>query len=210
MRKTLAAATVAASLVAGGVVGAVVGTPSLASAAETTAGAASWVQEALTGLVSDGTITQAQADAVEAALDEARPERGHGPGGGFGDHVGLSAIAEALQMTEDEVRAGLAEGQTIAELAAEAGVDPQAVIDAIVAAQQERLAEAVEAGELTQEEADELLADAEERAAAIVNGEAPAFGGRGGHHHGPGRGMGPRTSDSGTSGTTDTTDTTEA
>src|SRR5262245_770859 len=57
-----------------------------------------FLQDALAPLVEDGTITQAQADAVIAALREARPDRGpgfgrghHGPFGGRG--AGLEAAA---------------------------------------------------------------------------------------------------------------------
>ena len=64
-----------------------------------------WVSEALGGLVADGTITQAQADAVDQALDAARPEPRRGPGEGrgpgrfgghFGPGIGLDAAATAI------------------------------------------------------------------------------------------------------------------
>ena len=191
MRKSIVAATLAASVAVGGVAGAVVGAPGLASATETTSDAVSWVQEALAGLVSDGTITQDQADAVEAALDEARPGRGHGghPGRGFGlgRHLDASSVADALGMTEDELRQGLADGRTIAELAAEAGVDRETVIEALLAEWRAELEDEVAAGELTREEADQRLAEVEERAHAVVDGEGPPFGHGRGRHLGWGR-----------------------
>ena len=55
------------------------------------------------------------------------------------------------------------------------------VVDALVTVQQERLAAAVEDGRITQEQADERLADLEERVTERVNSEAPV----GGHGHGP-------------------------
>ena len=55
-------------------------------------------------------------------------------------------------------------------------------MDAIVASMEEHLATAADEGRLTQEEADERLAEAEERAEAIVDGEMP----EGGPGHGPG------------------------
>lgn len=188
MRRTIAAATVAASITVGGLAGAALGAPGLAAAADSTASAAGWVHEALAGLVDDGTIDQAQADAVAAALQEARPDHGAGRGGP-GRHLG-PVVADALGITEDELRTARSEGQTIGEVAEARGVEPQVVIDAIVAAHQARLDEAVAAGDLTQERADELAARAAERAAAVVDGEVPAFGtgpGRG-HHRFPGAG----------------------
>ena len=44
-----------------------------------------WMTDALAPLVQDGTITQAQADAVTKALQDAKPQGGHGgPGGDHG------------------------------------------------------------------------------------------------------------------------------
>ena len=127
------------------------------------------MEEALQPLIADGTITQAQADAVTTALQEARPEgrpggRGMGRGMGHGriGH-GIEAAATALGMTSDELRTALRDGQTIAEVAAEKGVDVQTVIDAMAAEVKTHLDEEVAAGEHTQEEADAKLADAIER-----------------------------------------------
>ena len=179
MRKSIAAATLAASLAIGGLAGMVAGGPALAGAAETATGAVGWVQTALSGLVDNGTITQQQADAVRSALEEARPERGLGHRE-MGGRRNLGVVAEVLGMTGEELRAALQDGQTIAGVAAARGIDVQAVIDAIVAAQKEHLDDKVAAGDLTQEQADERLAGAGERATALVNGEMPAF--RGGPH----------------------------
>src|SRR3546814_8202361 len=92
------AAAVAASRTVGGLSGAALGTPSLAGASD--AERSGWVEDALEPLVADGTITADQADAVEDALQDARPER-RGPG------PGLEAAAEALGMTDDELRDAL-------------------------------------------------------------------------------------------------------
>lgn len=185
-KKSIAAATVAASLAIGGLAGAALGTPGVAgaielagSAATTPAAGGGWVQDALTGLVEDGTITQEQADAVEAAFDEARPAN---PGRHGLRHLGLEVAADALGMSEDDLRAALRDGQTIAEVAEAAGVDVQTVVDAVVADIEARLAERVEAGDLTQERADEMVADAADRVPELLERELPGFGGR--HHPG--------------------------
>ena len=119
-----------------------------------------WVADALDDLVTAGTITQAQADAVAEALEAAKPERPfggrrHGPGGlGFG-RIGLDAAAEVIGIEEDDLRAALRDGTTLAELATENGVEVQAVIDALVAEGSERIDELVEDGRLDAEEAAE-------------------------------------------------------
>jgi hypothetical protein len=176
MRKTIAAASIAVSGL--GVLG--LGATAIAGAQDDSSDdkGGGWVQDALGGLVEDGTITQEQADAVEEALEDARPD--HGVGGRFG-HPGfalgfggaLSTVAESLGIDEDELRSALEDGRTIAEIAEEQGVDVQDVVNDIVAAQRARLDEAVAEGHLTREDADDILAGAEERASAFVNGERP-------------------------------------
>jgi hypothetical protein len=82
-------------------------------------------------------------------------------------------VAESLGVDEDELRSALEDGRTIAEVAEEQGVDVQDLVDDIVADLRQRLDKAVAEGSLTQEDADEILAGAEERATACVNGEMP-------------------------------------
>ena len=107
------------------------------------------------------------------------PFAGHrGPHGG-GDHPGgrtPEGLAEALGMTVEELQAELEAGKTIAEIAEEQGIDLGAFALEQAA---ERLAQAVEDGKLTQEEADEKLAEIQE---AIESGDfkgLPGPGGRG-------------------------------
>lgn len=176
MRKKLIIATTAGVLSLGGLAVAV---PALADTGNPAGSAVDRITEALSGLVSDGSITQEQADEVASTLDEA----GIGHGGGHrGGGFGLSAAATALGMTEDELRTALeTDGTTLADVAGEQGVEVDTLVDALVAAQQERIAAAVEDGRLTQEQADERLADLEERVTERVASEAPI----GGPGHGP-------------------------
>jgi hypothetical protein len=174
---------------------------------------ADWAKAALDQLVAKGTITQAQADEILAALQAARPAHGPGGKGGRGHGFGnLAAAASALNMTVDELRTALEGGKSLADVAKEKGVDVSKIVDALVAQLKAHLDEEVASGKHTQAEADQMLADARSGIEAFVNGTAPAggpgfgFGGPGGRgHHGPGFGGpgAPAPSSSGsTSGTT--------
>src|SRR5829696_10029269 len=106
MRKKLAALGLTAGLLGGGAAGFMLGTPVVsgaetASSTSATANAADgalaapdgWMASALAPLVTDGTITQAQADAVAAALQAARP----GPGMRAGHLIAdLDTAAQAI------------------------------------------------------------------------------------------------------------------
>ena len=195
--RRVAAVGVAGALTIGGV--AVLAAPvSAATAEDGTTSRAAAIVEALSGLVTDGTLTQEQADEVATTLEESDALRGdHGRGGGR--HVDLAVAATALGMTEDELRTALeVEGTTLADVAEAQGVEASVLVDALVAAQTEHLQEHVTEGELTQAEADERIAALPERVAALIEEEARVGGD---HGHGP-RGGGPDRGD-------DTSDTTE-
>lgn len=154
------------------------------------------LRDALAPLVDDGTLTEAQLEAVVETLDDAFPGGGHG-GMGHRGHGGmhLDAAATALGLDVDALRTQLADGSTLAEVATAQGIDVQVVIDAIVAESSAHLAEEVTEGDLTQAEADQLLADLTTSVTTLVNegwtgGAGPMVGGprmgdgMGGHGHG--------------------------
>jgi hypothetical protein len=144
------------------------------------------LRDAIAPLVEDGTITQAQADAVVEQLLSKLPERGDGPRGGrFSGHgprgghergERLAAVAEVLGLTADELRDALRDGSTLAELADEAGVNLDALVDAMLAPLRERLDAAVADGRITQERADAKLEWATERITAMIEGARPGRG----------------------------------
>lgn len=183
------AALATASVLGGGVAGVVLSSPAAAIAQEDSSDDVAdrrvdALQEVLAGLVSDGTITQAQADAVAEALAEAMPARG----AHHGRHVrGAATAAEVIGIDAETLAEALRDGATIADVATDNGVEPQAVIDALVAEAMDRLDQAVEDGRLSADEAAEKEADMVERITDLVNGELerPEFGRRG-----PGRGFG--------------------
>jgi hypothetical protein len=196
MRKFVAPVAIAAGLAGAGLTGAVLGAPSL-SGAQTTPQTQTQTQTdpatrpagpidtALSKLVADGTLTQDQADKVKAALKAEigdRPFRG-GPGmmGHRGDGHHLDAAAKALGLSTDDLRTQLDGGKTLAQVAQDKGVDPQKVIDALVADENAELDQAVEDGKLTQAQADDMKSHAVERVTNMVNNGPPE--GRPGEHH---------------------------
>ncbi len=152
--------------------------------------------ERLDEAVADERLTEEEADEklsdatdrFETLVETENPRLGCRGGhrhGGFGN---AEALAEVLGLTTDDLRTAREAGTTLAELAEQQGVPVDDVVDAIVAPLAERLSAAVEAERITQEEADERLAEVTEAATTFVEtGEKPE-GSRG---FGPGR-RGPR------------------
>ena len=139
------------------------------------------IRTELQNLVDDGTITAAQADAVAADLAAALPDRGHGGPWGPGRHRGGpgfdgEVLAGLLNIDVDTLRSDLRDGKTVAEIATEQGVDPQTVIDSLVAEAKSHLDLSVQNGRLTQAEADAKLADVTQRITDFVNNGFPQRG----------------------------------
>jgi polyhydroxyalkanoate synthesis regulator phasin len=138
------------------------------------------LREVLQPLVDDGTISDEQADAVTAHLIANRPERGdHGRGGpgGFGRRgFDGEVLAGVLGIDTETLRVELRAGKTVAEIAAEQGVEVQTVIDALVAEADTRLDQAVQNGRLTEEEAADKLIEITERITDRVNNGRPDRG----------------------------------
>ena len=140
------------------------------------------IAAALQGLVDDGTLTEDQVAAVVQALRDIRPDFDHkSPGGHHGFDHGVD-IAGILGLEPEALRKAIVGGQSLSEVAADQGVDPQELIDAIVDAAEERVNGAVESGRIDREKADEILAGTAEKVEDLVNGEIgfPGRRGRGG------------------------------
>jgi hypothetical protein len=135
------------------------------------------IKQALAGLVTDKTITQAQADEVASTLQSAGVG---GRGGRGGRGMDLATAATTLKLTEAELRTALVGGKTLAQVAADQDVAVTTLVDALVKAERERTAQAVTDGRLTQAQADERLTDVTARVTERVNSTRPAGGGRGG------------------------------
>ncbi|WNC15347.1 hypothetical protein [Brevibacillus brevis] len=111
--------------------------------------------------VKAGKLTQEQADKmsenaadhVKAMVESNHQERGFGKGMGFG--FGKSQeLLTLLNLDEAKLKEELTAGKSLAEIAKAQGVSEDDVIALLAKQQEERLAEAVKAGKLTQEEAD--------------------------------------------------------
>jgi polyhydroxyalkanoate synthesis regulator phasin len=192
--RTSIAAVAVASVIGGGVAGAVLTGPAVAVAQEAedetsvVADSVSTLDEVLAQLVEDGVITEAQADAVAEALEEARPQRGLRGFRGIGPAT--EELAETLSLTVEGLRDALREGSSLADLASEQGIAVDTIVDQLVAQAQERLDAAVADGRLTADEAAERLENIEAKITEMVNGEL-TFGRRGfGHDHRGPRGFG--------------------
>jgi len=117
---------------------------------------------------------------TSAYADDGGPSGKRGGKRGL-DGAALETVAEVLNMSTEEVSAALKEGTTLQELADKAGVDMQDVKDALSAAREaamrERIAQAVEDGSMTQENADWLLEGLDK---GFLGGKGFGFGGCGG------------------------------
>ena len=164
----------------------------------------------LKDLVSKGTLTQAQADALTAAVTAAKAAHdADGPMGPMGGPLGAdraaieALVSSTIGVDSATVKSRLQSGESLAQIA---GAKKDALIAALVADETKRIDAAVTAGTLTAAQATELKANLVAHVTDEVNavgGKGP-FGkgpkgdrgdrgdrdGRGGHRHGHGGPMG--------------------
>lgn len=177
MRKRTSALILSGALL-GGTAAALVVTPASAeTSTNPVTSRLAHLKSALSGLVKDGTLTQAQADKVAETLDKTLPQHrpggpGHGPRGRF-MHLELTAAAKALGLTEDALRTQLQSGKSLADVAKAQNVSVDTLVTALVDAAKTHLAAAVKAGRLTQAQADEISATLKERITEHVNHARP-------------------------------------
>lgn len=127
-------------------------------------------------LVTDGTITNDQKDAIVDALDDQRGDR-PGPCGGIGlirNGAVSDAVTELLDLSRREIRRAWLDGASLTEIAADQGVDRATLVDTITTALDTRLDEAVAAGTITAEQQTEIMTNADpviERAVDLHRGD---------------------------------------
>jgi hypothetical protein len=84
-------------------------------------------------------------------------------------HAVARVVTETHGVERAELRAALRGGQSIAEYATSLGQEPQTVVDALVAAVNGRVDQAVANGRITAERGDEITANAPGRVDTLVN-----------------------------------------
>jgi hypothetical protein len=126
----------------------------------------------------------------------------------------ITAAAQVLGMSEADVTAALQNGQTLADLAAQQNVDSQTLIDAMVAAEKAEIQAKVDDGTITQDQADQMIANLTQHETDEVNGTFSGAGPGGPGHHGGFHGQPPAnqapTDGSSTTPTTTTSDSTSS
>ena len=104
--------------------------------------------------------------------------RGGVEAGGWRTTNVLERIADLTGTDESDIVEALADGQTLADYAAEHGVTEDALLDALMEEIDAELDTAVEDGDLTEGEAEQFASEAREHLERLVNGDWP-FGGFG-------------------------------
>lgn len=134
-------------------------------------GRAQRLEARLDHLVEEGVLSAEQADAIRARVDdrvERRSERRAFRAETFQE------VADFLGTTTEQLRADLRAGTTVAELADDAGIDLDVIVDLIEALRTERIEAAVANGNLDREVADARLATLRDRITSRLNGERPS------------------------------------
>ena len=130
---------------------------------------------ALSGLVSKGTITQSQADAITKALEDARVA-----GKVVLDKnraAELAVITSTLGITEEALKTRVKAGDSLATIA---GANKDALIAALVAYENKEITDAQTAGKITADRATKMKANVTARVTEQVNNPRPPRG-----PHGP-------------------------
>lgn len=167
--------------------------------------------------VTNGTLTQDQANTANSRIDQWQPgqgpslpffgERGRGGRGGKGDFGGpghggmmggLDAAAKALNMTTADLMTELRSGKTLAAVAQAKGVSADSVKAAIVADMKAKIDAAQQAGKLTAEQATQAKQRIDTEAANWDLSQSFGPGGKNGMPGMPGGNRGNRGGQNGT------------
>jgi len=134
--------------------------------------------------VQQGTLTQAQADALKARIqagDLGALLGGHAGAGGRGDlgavkQAMLDAAAKTLTISSTELQTQLRSGQTLAQIAQVHNTSEQAVVNAALAAAKTQLDQNVANGTLTRAQADAIYAQLQQQGVNLFTSHRPGRG----------------------------------
>jgi len=161
------------------------GTAGIANPMEKGKGHEAQIASVLSGLVTKGTITQAQADAVIAALEADRAAK-DADRPLAKDRAAIDAlVASTLGIDSATIKSRLKAGETLAAIA---GSKKAALIDALVAEESKRIDAAVTAGKLTADQATARKSGLVAHVTAEVDSVRGPKGAGVGGHKGPGMG----------------------
>jgi len=125
----------------------------------------------LSGLVSKGTITQSQADAITMALDDAKTAGKAVMDKNRAEH--LAVITSTLGITEEALKTRMRAGDSLATIA---GANKDALIAALVAHENKEITDAQTAGKITADQATKMKANVTARVTERVNDPRPPRG----------------------------------
>ncbi len=145
MKKKLIAASAVAGLALS------LGTAGVASAHDHRGGKGEKITTVLGGLVTSGTLTQAQADAITKAMTSARDAAKAAHDAARAEHV--KVITDTLGIDEATLKSRVKAGESLATIA---GAKKDALITALVAFETKKIDAAVAAGKITSEKATAL------------------------------------------------------
>ena len=155
--------------------------------------------ETIDEAVAEGSLTEEQAERMKERGEEggllfAGPGPGQRPNG-KGHHV-IDAALQLLDMEKDELRQQFSEGNSLAEIAEAQGMNAEEFEVELAGVIQAEIEERVASGDITEEQADRVLAGLEEHVDRVVNrdpddGPPHRGGGFGGLRQGPGGFGGP-------------------
>ncbi len=144
--------------------------------------------------VANDKLTEDQANRLRDRIESGEglfPFGGFGKGFALGRGLGylsvrLDDVADFLGMDTSDLRDALAGGQTLAEVAEAQGKSADDLKAHLLSQVEDRVAQAVDNGSITQEQADSILANAPDRIDELINQAGPIGPWGGGRGHGGG------------------------
>lgn len=128
-----------------------------------------------TGSVAMATLTPIGSAFAQDGTTQTAPAEGQAQGGRHGQlrpriiKAAIKSAAEAIGIPAQDLATALKSGQSVADVARAHNVDPQVVVDKLVADATARIDQAVANGKLDQARADQIKAQLHGRVTSLVN-----------------------------------------